>query len=686
MRIPKIRILNYELLNNDEESLGSSISVGSLPNFSDSGLYDTIVKSSNNWQITDSFCMIHCNCIEWLPIKSGDNVLKIGEENGIYAELIDSKSASVNCLETSLKRCELIAARTVNCTMVSATLGYIDDLIEYTKEKYEYIIMTGSFSHIKDYFSIQTRAGITYSEALAKLRALLSPSGIIVIVEDNRLGLKYWSGVKPDERDTAFCVVENGESISGQHYFSKSEYSCMIKEAGFPYVKYYYPYPDYKYTTSVFSDNYLPHENDLNNDVYNWEEYSYNSIKESKIYNSVIKENIFDKMSNSFIILMSDNNSFSNFNTIYVKYSNDRSGNYKIKTEIRQDSNGEKQVYKIPMNIFSQKHLDNMSVFYKSFTNGTIDGTNYLLNKCTKKNNSILFEYIEGTSLSDIVSHNIFQNDYDGVENVFSKLFMLLSDDKEDFFVVTNRFSAIFGTVNLPTNLVKAKYSNIDLILQNILVTDEGNWHFIDYEWTFEFPVPILFILWRSIFYLCRNAQGTENLDKKWKNSLFQKFAITDELQEQFFLMETSFQKYIIKGMTPVRAMNRKKGNINLFRTPIEYYIDKGDGFSIINRVSSDCVIDPNGHFKLVIPLSYNEAKRIRIDPDSNKCFVKVLSITNGHGISIPYETNAKMQVGKNNYLFLTQDPQIIVSDTAMLVDKLELECIVSILPSDVEM
>ena len=59
------------------------------------------------------------------------------------------------------------------------------------------------------------------------------------------------------------------------------------------------------------------------------------------------------------------------------------------------------------------------------------------------------------------------------------------------------RYQKVFGEITLPVSVPFAKGVDIDLIFANIMV--QGNtWTVIDYEWTFDFPVPVDFLLWRA--------------------------------------------------------------------------------------------------------------------------------------------------------------------------------------------
>lgn len=63
---------------------------------------------------------------------------------------------------------------------------------------------------------------------------------------------------------------------------------------------------------------------------------------------------------------------------------------------------------------------------------------------------------------------------------------------------MTEKFKEVFGDVTLPDGLMAREYSNIDLIFENVILGDK--YTIIDYEWSFGFPVPVEYIMFRSVF------------------------------------------------------------------------------------------------------------------------------------------------------------------------------------------
>lgn len=68
---------------------------------------------------------------------------------------------------------------------------------------------------------------------------------------------------------------------------------------------------------------------------------------------------------------------------------------------------------------------------------------------------------------------------------------------------VSEGFGQIFGK-SAGVNIKDAECvapANIDAIFENFIIIDHERYINIDYEWTFDFPVPIDFIKYRTLLY-----------------------------------------------------------------------------------------------------------------------------------------------------------------------------------------
>ena len=86
------------------------------------------------------------------------------------------------------------------------------------------------------------------------LPAIWHWGGRIVIAIENRLGLKYWAGCTEDHVGKYFEGLENYPDTRSVRTFSRKELSDIIDQAGEFKTTFYYPYPDYKFPMTIYSD------------------------------------------------------------------------------------------------------------------------------------------------------------------------------------------------------------------------------------------------------------------------------------------------------------------------------------------------------------------------------------------------------------------------------------------------
>ena len=73
-----------------------------------------------------------------------------------------------------------------------------------------------------------------------------------------------------------------------------------------PELQFYYPYPDYKFPSVIYSDECLPKEGELNDNRRNIDRDRYVFFNELSAYNTLIAEGLFQEFSNSFLLIASE--------------------------------------------------------------------------------------------------------------------------------------------------------------------------------------------------------------------------------------------------------------------------------------------------------------------------------------------------------------------------------------------
>ena len=215
---------------------------------------------------------------------------------------------------------------------------------------------------------------------------------------------------------------------------------------------------------------------------------------------------------------------------LYTKLSNERNPKLNIRTDIveREDK---KLVIKSAFDEESQGHIEQVFHCYEGLCSA-LKNTCFTVNKSELKDGSIECEFIEGKTLDEADS---------------KKYALAVTESYATYakdFEMSPEFEEVFGEVNLPPNTKAARYVDIDLLFENIIETADGKWNIIDYEWTFDFFVPINYVLWR--------AEKFSGLDSQYVD-------ISVEERAAYQEMECHFQyEYIFKGVHNLHEIKEK--------------------------------------------------------------------------------------------------------------------------------
>ncbi len=76
----------------------------------------------------------------------------------------------------------------------------------------------------------------------------------------------------------------------------------ILKEAGFSGIYSYYPYPDHKCPSCIYSDEYLPGRGELYDNRRNFDRDRLQLFDEKKVFDTVLAEGLFGELANSFLI------------------------------------------------------------------------------------------------------------------------------------------------------------------------------------------------------------------------------------------------------------------------------------------------------------------------------------------------------------------------------------------------
>lgn len=168
---------------------------------------------------------------------------------------------------------------------------------------------------------------------------LLKPDGRLIIGVENRYAIKYICGDRDPYTNHNFDGIENyrrlsdadWDSIAGRCY-SMSELKLMLSQAGFDNDKFYSVMPSLQETQLVYAEGYEPVEELAMRyfPLYNYPDSVF--LEEQYLYTDLIKNGMFHKMANAYIIECSIDGRFDD--TLHATISLDRGHDNALVTSI----------------------------------------------------------------------------------------------------------------------------------------------------------------------------------------------------------------------------------------------------------------------------------------------------------------------------------------------------------------
>lgn len=470
--------------------------------------------------------------------------------------------------------------------------------------------------------------------------------------------------------------LQNTDSICKQEQMTKDTCKCSLQgakralaRAGLVCHQVWYPYPDWRFMYSVFSDAFMPSAKELascHNRLDN------RKPEQTKMWEQAIADDMFFYLAPAFLICAGrpkqnerdheneEKGSGPAETTVYWRFSNDRQKQLAIYTRIGEK---EKKRFVEKGSIFTegQEHIDRMFYTFENLCKQyahPVDGTNITcrINKCQKQGNKLWFEYINGRSVEEIVLESLAKGQTEKAKTWVKIIAALVRSGEEHEFEASEQFTQMFGDVGevvRQMGLTVRKTTNIDPLLSNFLLQDNVI-TMIDYEWTFTFPIPADYAVYRMVFYLVHNHTDVELLQQiDWYGML----GISQDSQTLFMKMEQAFQTYLQGSEVSERSqyecyLSETQKNLRMMptHTQIAYYWDDGNGFSAQNVKW----INGNSQEGIVIPL-LDGSKKVRLDLSEEPCLICLkeplpLDEIDGNGFWL----------SDTQVLFTEPDPQIV--------------------------
>lgn len=261
--------------------------------------FDRVVEERKNWPVMYHFSSIRTNIMSWMPITKDMKVLEIGSGCGAITGTIAQKAGSVTCVELSRKRSLINAYRNREKDNIEIRLGNFEDVEKKLDTDYDMITLIGVFEYAQGYIS----SADPYHDFLSIILRHLKPGGQLVMAIENRLGMKYFAGATEDHSGQYFEGMEGYSDTSRARTFAKPELEEILSGCGLSDYTFYYPYPDYKFPMSVYSDYYLPKRGELRTNLANFDRERLILFDETQAFDSLVDSGLFPLFANSFLVV-----------------------------------------------------------------------------------------------------------------------------------------------------------------------------------------------------------------------------------------------------------------------------------------------------------------------------------------------------------------------------------------------
>lgn len=506
---------------------------------------EKFLMEENSWPVLYHLSNIRENILEWYDFDPRASLLEIGAECGALTGLFCRKVGHVVAVESSERDSAVNLARNKKYDNLTVMVGDFCDI--EIEEKFDYVTLIG----ILGYAGCDRNSADPYMDMLKKAKECLKPGGKLFLAIENRYGVKYFAGATEDHTGRCFDGLENYAGAEHVRTFSHKTLDKMLLEAGFFRNEFYYPMPDYKLPSEIYSDRCLPSLGSLRYPCVAYDRDRYELLDERLVFDSICQDGMFGDFANAFLVI-SDCGHDTQKTVTYAKYNRQRAPEFQIGTKIMVDADGSRCVEKKALRPEAERHIERLSENRKKLADVVGTGLPVPAEIICNENGRAVFPYIEGVSLAKEVNAYLGGREefLSAMHRAVDSIYGMVLNSTESLvdFEVTGEFESLFGTfediqdTETLKGLKSLRVSNIDSILSNFVRLADGSLVCLDYEWVFDFPIPVEYLMYRTIFYYY-----SENIHyiRISEPELWADFGLTDKKINLFRQMDDHFQQYV---------------------------------------------------------------------------------------------------------------------------------------------
>ncbi len=443
------------------------------------------------WPVVYHFAPMRQNILNWYPFRDGAAILEVGAGCGAITGMLCRRGKKVDAIELTEIRSKINHARNRDCDNLNIFICDINDFS--TEEKYDYVVVNG----VLEYAAFMMKGEDPYTGFLQRVRSFLKPEGILLLAIENRIGLKYFAGSREDHLGEYFVGVNGYRQQDRIRTFSRRELGELLSRSGFEVLRDFYPFPDYKFPMEILTRESINARrlSDGSRD-YHMDGEWVDLFSAETVMATLQKEGVAASFANSFLLEIALSGAGVQGDRVsYVKVSSNRREDKRICTLIDEQAGTVRKAWLTPEGEAHVRDMLRWQGDHGAFRNIP----------CRAAEGGIEFDLLRGTSLLETLT----ELDRSGEEVQLSErvkaVFDLMRSAEPDCEPQErDRFEEVFGKASENSGFHWKRNLNIDCIPENLFPRQDGGYDVIDYEWCFDFPVPVEYVFWRFVLQLER--------------------------------------------------------------------------------------------------------------------------------------------------------------------------------------
>lgn len=390
------------------------------------------------------------NLLRALDLRRGLRVLELGSGCGAISRYLGEQGLEVDAVEGNEVRAELGALRCRDLDNVRTLCANFNDL-SLPENYYDLVVVIGVIEYASRFRS-GGGDGDPAVELMSRLKLTLRDHGILAVAIENRTGLKYVLGAHEDHYGRRYVGIHGYRNDAGIRTYTMGEWKTLIERSGFGAAKFLFPFPDYKIPTVILSEEYAARNRFAFSHLEGLASRDYTmplrlGTQEPMFWQSACANGTLGSFANSFLILIGDGGS-----TLEEAAP------------------------------FDFAHLPD---FKRKCAYSVITTKPSQSDKVIRKRVEGSDDHPPSAVIQSLISENYISGNLLSVE--WSRSLVIDPWGKE-FTELLHRYHEYLARETL----------NIDLVPNNIIVSDDGLYEFFDQEWTVPYALNRDYIFFRA--------------------------------------------------------------------------------------------------------------------------------------------------------------------------------------------